>query len=124
MKTQVNTKKTLRGREKSHRTPGEDWHRADIVAALRKTEARWTLSRLSIHHGYIRTALGNCLRWTWPHGQRLIAEAIGVEPWEIWPSRYDKNGQPISGRPERGKGRRAHSTTPENPANPDNREHQ
>ncbi|WP_254899341.1 helix-turn-helix domain-containing protein [Methylomagnum ishizawai] len=94
-----------------------DWHRADIVAALRKTPEKWSLSRLSIHHGYIRTALGNCLRGPWPHGQRLIAEAIGVKPWEIWPSRYDGNGQPISGRKEVG-GRRGNSTTPEKPGTP------
>jgi Ner family transcriptional regulator len=90
-------------------------HRADIVAALRKKG--WTLSRLSIHHGYIRTALGNCLRCSWPHGQRLIAEALGVKPWEIWPSRYDEYGQPSSGRRERG-GRRSNSTTPVKSAKP------
>ena len=35
-----------------------DWHRADIIAELRKK------------------------------GERIIASAIGVEPSEIWPSRY------------------------------------
>jgi Ner family transcriptional regulator len=115
MKKLVHTKKSLPSREIVHSKPAEDMHRADIVAALRKKG--WTLSRLSIHHGYIRTALGNCLRCSWPHGQRLIAEALGVKPWEIWPSRYDEYGQPSSGRRERG-GRRSNSTTPVKSAKP------
>jgi Ner family transcriptional regulator len=109
MKALVNTKNSLPSREIVHSKPAEDWHRADIVAALRKKG--WTLSRLSIHHGYIRTALGDSLRRPWPHGQRLIAEVLGVKPWEIWPSRYDEHGHPNSGRRERG-GRRGNSTTP------------
>jgi len=64
-----------------------DWHRADIKAALEK--AGWSLSRLSLHHGYkSRWQLKNALNVHWPKGERLIAEAIGVDPAEIWPSRY------------------------------------
>jgi Ner family transcriptional regulator len=70
---------------------GEDWHRADIVAALRKSG--WSLRRLATHHGYSHPGtLINALERRWPKGQRLIAEAIGVKPEEIWPSRYtEKN---------------------------------
>ncbi len=69
----------------------QDWHRADIVAALRK--AGWSLRRLATHHGYAApTTLTNALARPWPKGERLIAEAIGIDPAEIWPSRYqDKN---------------------------------
>ncbi len=64
-----------------------DWHRADIKAALEK--AGWSLRRLSIHHGYKSPSqLKNVLNSHWPKGERLIAEAIGVHPAEIWPSRY------------------------------------
>ena len=68
----------------------EDWHPADIVAALRK--AGWSLRRLSKHHGYSHaTTLAGALKSRWPKGERLIAEAIGVDPAEIWPSRYQKS---------------------------------
>jgi len=68
----------------------QDWHRADIVAALRK--AGWSLRRLSVHHGYASpTTLTHALDRPWPKGERLIAEAIGVSPAEIWPSRYRKD---------------------------------
>lgn len=63
-----------------------DWHPADIGASLKK--GGWSLRRLSAHHGYKPTVLGLTLRRDWPKGERLIAEAIGVAPSEIWPSRY------------------------------------
>lgn len=66
--------------------PG-DWHRADIVAALHK--AGWTLRKLAAHHGYRQaTTLSVALDRPWPKGERLIAQAIGVDPATIWPSRY------------------------------------
>lgn len=68
-----------------------DWHKADIKAALEK--AGWNLSSLSRHHGYsdrkqLSVVLGRC----WPKGERLIADAIGVPPQTIWPSRYNPDG--------------------------------
>ncbi len=73
------------------KTSPEDWHRADIVAAVRK--AGWSLRRLAKHHGYASpNTLTNALARHWPKGERIIAAAIGVAPEEIWPSRYaDKN---------------------------------
>lgn len=94
-----------------------DWHKADIVAALRK--AGWSLRRLSAQHGYHPQALKNALHRPWPRAERLIAEAIGVEPTTIWPSRYD-----AAGRPNRRRGGRAllhgdtvESTSAEKPRN-------
>lgn len=74
------------------RTPktSADWHPADVVAAVRK--AGWTLRRLSIHHGYTPTTLDNALHRPWPKAERLIAEAIGANPEQVWPSRYLKKG--------------------------------
>lgn len=70
-----------------------DWHRADIVAELRK--AGWSLRRLATHHGYSApTTLVTALGRPWPKGQRLIADAIGVDPADIWPSRYKNNTTP------------------------------
>jgi len=63
-----------------------DWHPADIIAALKKKG--WTLRRLSQHHGYSPSLCRHALVKRYPNAERLIAEAIGVPPWEIWPSRY------------------------------------
>lgn len=65
----------------------QDWHKADIKAALEK--AGWTLRKLAIHHGYASpTTIKDALHRPWPKGERLIAEAIGIPPELIWPSRY------------------------------------
>lgn len=66
-----------------------EWHPADVVAALRK--AGWSLRKLSQYHGYYPGALDKALHRRWPKAQRLIAEAIGVPPETIWPSRYQGN---------------------------------
>jgi len=66
-----------------------DWHPADIGAALKK--AGWNWSTLSAHHGYAgRTTLHRVTTSKWPKGERLVAEAIGIKPEDIWPSRYQK----------------------------------
>ncbi len=66
----------------------EDWHRADIVAALHK--AGWSLRKLSIEAGLSAGALNNALDKPWPKAENIIAAAIGVEPETIWPNRYAK----------------------------------
>lgn len=63
-----------------------DMPSALIVAHL-KIEG-WSLSKLAQHHGYHRGTLNNALRAPWPKGERLIADALNMEPEEIWPSRY------------------------------------
>lgn len=65
----------------------QDWHPADIKAALEK--AGWSCRRLAAHHGYTPTMITKALRQPYPHAERLIADAIGRRPEEIWPSRYD-----------------------------------
>lgn len=73
--------------KRTKKQPITDWHRADIVCALRK--AGWSIRRLSKHHGYADpSTLTNALDRPWPKGERLIAEAIGVSPEVIWPQRY------------------------------------
>ncbi|HIC6418418.1 TPA: helix-turn-helix domain-containing protein [Salmonella enterica subsp. enterica serovar Newport] len=63
-----------------------DWHPADIKAALEKEGT--DLSKLSVEHNLSARTLGNALRYKYPKAQRIIAEAIGVKPEDIWPSRY------------------------------------
>ena len=78
MSTVTETKKTA-----------NDWHRADIIAALHK--AGWSLRQLSLQHGYSQAStLKNALDRPWKKGERIIADAIGVEPEEIWAERYAK----------------------------------
>lgn len=68
----------------------QDWHKADIKAALEK--AGWSLRQLSLHHKYSPWALQRALFRPWPKAERLLAEAIGMKPEQLWPSRYNANG--------------------------------
>ena len=76
--------------------PRQDWHRADIKAALEK--AGFSLRSLAKAHGYSPGALRNPLAGPWPKGERIIAAAIGTTPQKIWPSRYNDDGSAKSGR--------------------------
>lgn len=81
----------------------KDWHKADIIAAVRKTGTN--LQMLSRKHGYGRTVLNNAIHAPYPKYERIIAEHLGMQPHIIWPSRYKSDGTPKSGRGERGLGR-------------------
>jgi len=69
-------------------TPSTDWHPADIQAALKKRG--WSLRRLSLACGYSAGSLKAVLGKPWPRAERAIANALGMTPWDIWPSRYDR----------------------------------
>ncbi len=70
-----------------------DWHKADILAALKKKKI--SMAGLSREHGLSDGTLLNALNRDWPRGELIIANAIGVSPQEIWPSRYyEKDGSP------------------------------
>lgn len=65
---------------------GSDWHRADIVAALKKRGL--SVRQLSRDAGLGENTLANALRMPWPKGEKIIAEAIDMTPEQVWPSRY------------------------------------
>lgn len=69
---------------------GSDWHRADIVAAVKKKKT--TLAALSREQGWHARTLNNALDRHWPKGEAIIANTIGVSPADIWPSRYNDGG--------------------------------
>ena len=48
-----------------------DWHRADVVAALKKVG--WSVRALSIASGL---------------GPNTLKNALGMKPEDIWPQRY------------------------------------
>ncbi|MEC5318278.1 helix-turn-helix transcriptional regulator [Brenneria populi subsp. brevivirga] len=64
----------------------QDWHPADIIAALKKRGT--SMAAVSRNAGLASSTLANALTKHWPKGERLIAEALGVAPEQIWPSRY------------------------------------
>ncbi len=75
----------------------QDWHRADIVAALHKK--RISLAALSRQAGLSDSTLANTFYRPWPKGEKLIAEALDMDPAEIWPSRYyDETGNKVTRR--------------------------
>ncbi|MBN3237702.1 helix-turn-helix domain-containing protein [Pectobacterium versatile] len=64
----------------------DDWHRADIIAALKKRGT--CLADLSRKVGLNSRTLSNALDRRYPKAERIIADAIGVQPADIWPTRY------------------------------------
>ncbi|KIX14965.1 helix-turn-helix domain-containing protein [Dethiosulfatarculus sandiegensis] len=76
--------------------PPQDWHKADIKAALEK--AGWSLRRLAEARGYSHSMVRAALYKPYPNAERIIADALGLRPQDIWPSRYDER------RPKRGIG--------------------
>lgn len=68
----------------------KDWHPADVVAALHKRGI--TLRKIAELHKVDPKAITKALRERTLPGERRIAEAIGVRPQVIWPSRYNPDG--------------------------------
>ncbi|TCB96408.1 transcriptional regulator [Kosakonia quasisacchari] len=64
----------------------QDWHPADIIAALHKRGT--SLAKLSREAGLASSTLANALTRPWPKGEWLIARALDVPPSTIWPARY------------------------------------
>ena len=72
-----------------------DWHPADIIAALRKKKS--SLAAVSRQAGLGSSTLANALARPWPKGEMIIAQALDVHPSVIWPSRYfDENLEMIT----------------------------
>lgn len=63
-----------------------DWSRSRILFELR--EKGTTLTALSRKEGLASRTLNNALYRPYPKAERIISEALGVQPSEIWPSRY------------------------------------
>jgi lambda repressor-like predicted transcriptional regulator len=71
--------------------PAPDWHPSDIIAALNK--AGYTLEKLAEKHGLTSGGtLSKAMRMSAPIAEQRLAEAIGIHPKVIWPSRYEEDG--------------------------------
>lgn len=65
-----------------------DWHSADVKCALEK--AGTNLAKLARENNLAPSTLRNVFRVRIPKYERIIADAIGTTPDQIWPSRYGK----------------------------------
>lgn len=71
----------------SKKPASQDWHKADIKAALHKRDI--TLKGLTLANGYRSVdAVAQALHRPYPKAERIIARALGIKPETIWPSRY------------------------------------
>jgi len=86
--------------------PKQGWHRADIKCQLEKLGI--TFKALGLEAGYGPRSASRVQVFWWPAIERLVANKLGVEPWEIWPERYNDYGQPVQqGNPNKVKVSRA-----------------
>lgn len=78
------------------KTSHQDWHPAQIVAALRM--AGYSFRQLAILNGYGNpNSLTTVLHRPYPLAEALVAEVLGIKPDEIWPTRYGPDGKPNRG---------------------------
>jgi len=54
----------------------------------------YTLTSLGREHGVSRHAVGLALRKPYPKMEAIIAKVLGMHPAELWPERYDRQGNP------------------------------
>jgi lambda repressor-like predicted transcriptional regulator len=74
-----------------NKNTSQDWHPADIKAALHKAEK--TLTSIAAEHGLTSSStLSAALVRSYPLNEKRIADALGLHPKEIWPSRYNEDG--------------------------------
>lgn len=71
---------------KDQNTSTGNWHRADILAAIKKRGG--TLAQLSRDNGLHERTLYNVLERHWPKGEKIVSDFIGVPVSTIWPERY------------------------------------
>lgn len=69
------------------------WHREDIKAAVRKRGK--TLCQLSLESGLSISATRKTFFYAVPRADRAISAFIEVPLHELWPDRYDEQGNRI-----------------------------
>jgi len=88
----------------SETSSAEDWHPADIKAALAKKG--YSFARIAREKRYASNAPNMVLRKPWPIMEKIVAKILGVRPSLIWPTRYDRRGRPIRKRTAKGQRKR------------------
>lgn len=46
-----------------------------------------------------RQAINPTKRMPYPRAERAIAKTLDMEPWDIWPERWNEDGSPVRQRP-------------------------
>jgi Ner family transcriptional regulator len=54
-----------------------------------------SFAELARLHGLKTQTLVQVKHRPYPKGERQIAASIGLEPWDLWPDRYDERHNPI-----------------------------
>lgn len=68
-----------------------DWTRAQVIAALH--DRNISLVSLAEAHGLKgSSSMSIALSRNYPVGEKRIADALGLHPMKIWPSRYNLDG--------------------------------
>ncbi|MCX9039352.1 helix-turn-helix domain-containing protein [Citrobacter portucalensis] len=67
-----------------------DWHPETIKAEVHKRG--FSFRSLSLKNGYSKDSLKSVLRTPCRPYQQIVADALGVDPETIWPSRYKTVG--------------------------------
>jgi Ner family transcriptional regulator len=75
---------------------GEDWHWEEVKAAIRMKGS--TLTRLASEMGLSPHAVMVVNFKSWPRVQAGIGQFLNIPPQQIWPSRYDPDGNPLRKR--------------------------
>ena len=75
------------------KTSLNDWHPAEVSAALRMKG--FSLRQLSLLNGYGNpNSLAKALHHPYPLAEAIIAEALALSAPDIWPTRYGSDGKP------------------------------
>jgi|ERR1700683_2629520 Ner family transcriptional regulator len=90
MDASFGTERTPPKRERSN-ARARDWSRPRIVMML--WERGLSLRSLSRSRGLAPKTLSVALHRPWPRGESIIAEALGVAPEVIWPTRFALRAQ-------------------------------
>jgi Ner family transcriptional regulator len=53
-----------------------------------------TFGKLARIHGIDKTCFTKVKTHPMPKNERIIADLLGLEPWELWPDRYDPDHNP------------------------------
>jgi len=75
-------------------------HKEQIKAHL-KMRCRKGITDLSREWGYSRQAISQALNRPWPSVEAKIAKALHKKAVDIWPDRYDRDGNPLGQRAEK-----------------------
>jgi len=53
-----------------------------------------SLAAVAREHGIMRQTIYQVFLRPYPRAEKIIADALGLRPQDLWPSRYDRHGLP------------------------------